>query len=151
MAVIGKVATPDYLPTFTFTVTIDGLSIDPLEGWSKVSGIKWELEEIKTRTGTDFAADRKHPGRLVVSDVTLERPSQGHDVMYMWSNRCARGEIERHTVHIQMQRANREMVRQLTLYGAWVKSAGYPDMDATGSNMGMESYTLAVELIEISA
>ena len=150
MPVLGKVATPGYIPTFKFLVTIDGISIDPMEGWSKVSGLKWELEEIKTRTGTDVAADRKLPGRLTIGDVTLERPTQGADVMYQWANRCAHGANERHTVHIQMQRSNGEMVRQITLYGAWIKSAAWPDLDASASNMGSESYTLAVEMAEIT-
>ncbi|MBT3217471.1 MAG: phage tail protein [Proteobacteria bacterium] len=151
MPIIGKIGTPQYIPTFKFLVTIDGVSVDALEGWSKVSGVKWELEEIKTRTGTDFASDRKLPGRLAVGDVTMERPSMGADVMYQWSNRCARGANERHTVHIQMQKSDGSLVRQITLFGAWVKSAAWPDLDASASNMGMEAYTLAVEMCEITA
>lgn len=150
MAVIGKIATPEYVPTFTFLVTIDGLDCDPLEGWSKVSGVKWELEEIKTRTGTDFAADRKLPGRLTISDVTLERPTQGTDELVQWAMRCARGEIDRKTIHIQTQKADGSLVRQITLYGAWVKSCSWPDLDASGSNMGNESYVIASEMFEIT-
>jgi len=142
MPILGTYATGSYVPTFQFKVTIEGLG-DPMEGWTKVSEVKMEIETIEFKGGTDMGI-RKSMGRLKCSDITLERPFQGKDEFYAWFESCTTTH-EKHTVWIEYLRPDGSTVRKMALYGAWPKSWELPGLDAGGSNIGIEKISLAVE------
>jgi phage tail-like protein len=143
MPILGEYPTSVFMPTFQFKVIVDGLG-DPMEGFTKISEIKMEIETIEFRSGMD-AGIRKSMGRLKCADVTLERPFQGLDEFYGWFETCTR-EHDKRTVWIEFLRPNGiDVVRKYALYGAWPKEWVLPAMDAGGSNIGIEKITLAVE------
>jgi len=142
MAILGTYPTGNYVPTFQFKVTVDGIG-DPLEGWTKVSEIKMEIETIEFKGGTDLGV-RKSMGRLKCADVSLERPYAGRDEFYAWFENCTRNHDKR-TVWIDFLRPNGDTVRRYVLYGAFPKEWTLPAMDASASNIGIEKITLAVE------
>lgn len=146
MPVLGSVATGNFMPTFQFRVIIDGIG-DPLEGFTKVSEIKMEIETIEFRSGMDSGI-RKSMGRLKCADVTLERPYQGAAVLdqfYGWFERCTRTHDKR-TVWVEFIKPDISTVyTKYTLHGAWPKEWALPPMDAGSSTIGIEKITLAVE------
>lgn len=141
-AILGSYPTGSFIGTFQFKVTIEGIN-DPMEGFTKISEIKKEIESIEWMGGTDSGV-RKSMGRVKVNDVTLERPYQGMDDFYAWFETCTM-EHDKRTVTIDFLKPNGDTVRRYVLLGAFPKDWTLPPMDAGASTVGIEKITLAVE------
>lgn len=141
-AILGQYPTGSFVGTFQFRVTIEGIN-DPLEGFTKISEIKKEIETIEFKAGTDTGV-RKSMGRVKVGDVTLERPYQGMDDFYVWFDTCTR-EHDKRTITIDFLKPNGDTVRRYVLLGSFPKDWTLPAMDAGASNIGIEKITLAIE------
>lgn len=141
--------TDAYIGTHNFQVAITGVTEINAE-FVTISGVVSSTEEIEFMHGPDPFV-RKTAGRLTYEPIVMERVYKGVDDFYRWRLAVENGTIERKDVTIRMMNAGFQVVRQMTLEGAWPTKWEMPDMDATSSRPAMERITLSVDRVRESA
>jgi len=135
-----------------FNVEIAGI---PFAGFSKCSGIEMDVEPVEYREG-GVSVPRKTPGLVSFSDITLERGASMDPSLLVWAKLVlqALGDsgapepLYMKTVDIvQRDRDGSEMERW-RLFNGWPRNFKTGDWDNSGSDLRMESLTLAYESFE---
>jgi phage tail-like protein len=149
MAISYDLATDNYIGSYNFQIAIDGIT-DINSEFVTVSGVVSTTEELEFMHGNDPYV-RKSAGRLSYEPVVMERVYKGVDDFYRWRLEVEAGNIDRKDVTIRMMNAGFQVIRQMTLGGAWPIKWEMPDMDATSSRPAMERITLSVDRVRESA
>lgn len=149
MAISYDLATDNYIGSYNFQIAIDGIT-DINSEFVTVSGVVSTTEELEFMHGNDPYV-RKSAGRLAYEPVVMERVYKGVDDFYRWRLEVESGNIDRKDVTIRMMNAGFQVIRQMTLQGAWPVKWEMPDMDATSSRPAMERITLSVDRVRESA
>jgi phage tail-like protein len=150
---------------FKFKVVIDGFT---KAGFQKVSGLKEATEVTTYREGTDAVTSRKMPGLTEYDNVTLEQGLCNNDDFRKWRQKIVNLGKEagaagdgpagtpdaldfRKTVTIELFDKAGNKVKEWELQEAWPASLEIGDLDATSSDVVIESLELAHEGIKENA
>lgn len=154
---------------YRFRVSIENLAEgDRALGFSNVSGISEESDIIEYRTGEDGDTMRKYRGLTSIGDVTLERAKDDQGVMRQWRQEVfnadkhpfSAGNVPdavagrtsapyKRTVTIQLlDAAGGSPIRTWTLINAWPTSLELGDLDASASELLVETVVLAHEGVQ---
>lgn len=146
------------LTKMNFLVTVDG--VNGTAAFSEVSGVEATVDVIEFRQGNSGSlAPVKIPGLVKHGNVTLKFGYTSNNAFKTWIQECVsetRGEMPRSQVQIEMIDINggapQGVVTQTTpggkvwlLSNAWVTKYTAPDLNATTSEVAIESVELAYE------
>jgi len=150
------------LGNFKYLVKIPDLLPGIGMGFSKISGLSFgDVNSIEYREGTDVDTPSKHPGLTNYPDVTFERGvafdlvgqfleewhsltsarvlSKGMSIDYATGAERA---IYLKNVEVYAQHRGSLLGRALRLNDAWVRNIELADLDATGDDILIETFTL---------
>ena len=145
------------LTKMNFIVTVDGVS--GTAAFSEVSGIEASVDVIEFRQGNaNSLAPVKIPGLVKHGNVTLKFGYTLESSFKTWIQECVsevRGEMPRSRVQIEMIDINGGAPQSLSesvtgqrvwvLTNAWVTKYSAPDLNASTSEVAIESVELAYE------
>ena len=145
------------LTKMNFLVTVD--SVDGTAAFSEVSGIEATVDVIEFRQGNAHSLSPvKIPGLVKHGNVTLKFGYTLDSTFKTWIQECVsetRGEMPRSKVQIEMIDINggapNSAVESITgtrvwvLTNAWVTKYNAPDLNASTSEVAIESVELAYE------
>lgn len=150
------------LTKMNFLVTVSG--VNGTAAFSEVSGVEATVDVIEFRQGNSGSlAPVKIPGLVKHGNVTLKFGYTSGSAFKTWIQECiseTRGEMPRSEVLIEMIDINggapQGIVTQTTpggkvwvLTNAWVTKYTAPDLNATASEVAIESVELAYEELVI--
>jgi phage tail-like protein len=146
MAVTGQPR--NWLKRFKFIVEIDGIFSSAFSTCSELSA---EIAEIEHSEGGVIAPD-KSPGRVTVTDLTLERGATSDIDMYLWfkevANIAANAGVvspnHERTLDVVAQRRDGTTVYRWRCYRCWPKKYMAGDWDNNADETLIESVTLSV-------
>ncbi|MBR4981126.1 MAG: phage tail protein [Lachnospiraceae bacterium] len=149
------------LTKMNFLVTVDGVDgVAATAAFSEVSGVEATVDVIEFRQGNSGSLSPvKIPGLVKHGNVTLKFGYTSNNAFKTWIQECVsetRGEMPRSKVQIEMIDINSgapQGVVQQTVAGskvwlltnAWVTKYSAPDLNATASEVAIESVELAYE------
>ncbi len=145
------------LTKMNFIVTVDGVS--GTAAFSEVSGIEASVDVIEFRQGNAHSlAPVKIPGLVKHGNVTLKFGYTLDSAFKTWIQECVsevRGEMPRSRVQIEMIDINGGAPQSLqdsitgqrvwVLTNAWVTKYNAPDLNASTSEVAIETVELAYE------
>jgi phage tail-like protein len=128
---------------FQFEVQARGANV----GFSKVSGLREENEVIEYREGTDPTTVRKIPGLRSYPALVFERgmTAQGTELLAWREDVIACGEGFRATVNILIKNCDGSPARTVTFEQAWPNALELSDLDASASEVSIETMELMHE------
>lgn len=158
MADANQVSLAYPLTKMNFLVTVDG--VEGTAAFSEVSGVEASVDVIEFRQGNSGSlAPVKIPGLVKHGNVTLKFGYTSNNAFKTWIQECVsetRGEMPRSQVQIEMIDINSGAPQGLVttttgggkvwlLTNAWVTKYTAPDLNATTSEVAIESVELAYE------
>jgi phage tail-like protein len=136
----------DPYPSFNFLVEIDGMA---QAKFSECSGLDATVEPIEYREGGDNTTVRKLPGRATYSDITLKWGLTDSTELWEWHKKVIQGNVERKNGSIVVyDLANAQEVARWNFFNGWPTKWEGPSFNATGSEVAIETLTIAHEGIE---
>lgn len=138
----ARTASEDPLQNFKFRVTVPGLPTNL--GFKTCKGLDFETEVVEYDEGS-WAYTHKLPGRGKVGEVTLERGCYEDTtfkdlVISVLTSKSFRG-----TVIVEHINRFGEVGRTFKLAEAWVSKWTNSDLDASSSDVSIESLTIQFE------
>ena len=131
----------DPLQSFMFRVTIDA---DDTIGFQKVSGLNREVEVIEYMEGM-YERAHKLAGRESVGEITLERGMYADGKMQNYYEALFKDINARHTISIQILDRVGNVRREFELSECWFSKFEIGDLDATSSDVIIETLTVQFE------
>jgi phage tail-like protein len=141
---MGRSLTNDPQQQYKFAVEIEGISGI---GFSSADGLETELEVVQYREG-GYGATRKLPGIEQTGTVTLEKGAFNDKTLFEWFKQVASSPDFRKTITITEQDRLGNARRTWTLYEAWASKVTNPSLDASSSEVAVESVEIQYEEIE---
>jgi phage tail-like protein len=138
---MGRSVSNDPQQQYKFKVEIEGVSGI---GFSKVDGLESELEVVEYREG-GYGATRKLPGIEKTGTVTLEKGAFKDKTLYQWFRKVATSADFRKTITITEQDRLGNARRTWTLYECWASKVTNPSLDASASEIAVESIEIQYE------
>lgn len=136
----------DPFPAYNFLVEIDNIEI---ARFSEISGLTVETEVIEYREGSEKRNSvRKLPGITRFGNVVLKRGLATSNELWLWKKQIINGEIERRDVVVIQLDENREQTLRWQLSNCWPARYEGPVLNASKSEIAIESLTLATEDID---
>lgn len=150
----------ELFPKHLFIVEI---SPDVSAGFSKCSELSEEIAKIEYYEGGSLIP-WKIPGRVSMTDVTLERGASTSVAFYDWASRVANASIGKFPTRgwgyqtplynkdvdiIQLDRDGETEKRIWRLYNAWVQKFVAGDWDNTADDVVMETLTLTFDYFKL--
>ena len=132
----------DPLLSFCFKVEIEGLSGDI--GFQKVGGISREIEVIEYFESM-YEHAHKLPGRESFGEVTFERGMFRNAAMYNKYEQVFKQNNVRSTVTVMITDRLGKPRRKFVFNEAWFSKYELADLDATSSDVLIETLTLVFE------
>jgi phage tail-like protein len=132
---------------YNFKIEIDGINST---AFKECSGLDSSTGVVTYREGTDpTLGQRKLPGLLSVSNVTLRRGISSDHSLWDWRQRVASGDLQRRDLSIiLMSDAGEEQIRW-NLHNAWPARWTGPGFDATSDAVAIEALELTHEGVEV--
>lgn len=131
----------DPLQSFMFRVTIDS---DSTLGFQKVSGLSREVEVIEYMEGM-YDRSHKLAGRESVSEVTLERGMYADGKLQSYYEALFKDTNARHEIIIEILDRTKAVRRKFQLSDCWFSKFEIGDLDATSSDVIIETLTVQFE------
>jgi|SRR5690554_4065 len=141
---MGRSIANDPQQQYKFAVDIEGISGI---GFSKADGLETELEVTEYREG-GYGATRKLPGIEKTGTVTLEKGAFADKTLFEWFKQVATSPDFRKVITITEQDRLGNPRRSWTLYEAWASKVTNPSLDASSSEVAVESIEIQFEEIE---
>ena len=138
---MGRSVTNDPQQQYKFAVEIEGVSGI---GFSKADGLESELEVVEYREG-GYNKTRKLPGIEQFGTVTLEKGAFADKNLFNWFKEAVGSADFRKTITIIEQDRLGNPRREWTLYEAWASKVTLPSLDATSSEVAVESVEIQFE------
>jgi phage tail-like protein len=132
----------DPFTNFNFLVEIDGIT---QAGFQECSGLDSTTEPIEYREGGVNNTVRKLPGRTTYSDISLKRGLTDSDELWQWRRSVVEGQIERKNLSIIVLDAGGEETLRWNVVEAWPTKWEGPSFDARGTDVAIETLTIAHE------
>lgn len=128
---------------FNFLVEIDGIA---QAQFSECSGLDSTVESIDYREGGENTTVRKLPGKTTFSDITLKWGVTDSTELWDWHYQAVQGNLQRKTGSIVLfDLANSTEVARWNFVNGWPTKWEGPSMNATGSEVAIETLTIAHE------
>lgn len=132
--------------SYKFIVSVEGVG---KLATSKISGLETENEVVEYREGDDPTYMRKLPGLVSFNTVSLEhgvtpQASQFLEWRRMVAEECDLKEA-RKTVLIHVNNCEGKLIRTYTLRRAWPSKLSFADLDASSSEVYIETLELSYE------
>ena len=146
---------PDPFRGFNFRV--NSLKFGTI-AFQKVSGLNIGVEVAEYREGTDINTIRKLPGLATFENVTFERGVGDAQTLVQWMKQIVDlgnepqlpSDVDiRSVVTVQLLSHRQQLVRQYTLRECWPVALNLGDMDASSSDVIIESLALCHEGLSI--
>jgi phage tail-like protein len=141
-AMASRTIEADPLQSFMFRVSIPGLPTGV--GFQKVGGLSREVEVVEYLENM-YDHSHKLPGRETVGDVTFERGMYADDYLQGIYERVFNNNTVRNTVVIQVCDRFGKIRREFKCAEAWFSKYECADLDATSSDVIIETLTMAFE------
>lgn len=141
---MGRSLNNDPQQQYKFAVEIEGVTGI---GFSQVTGLETELEVVEYREG-GYGATRKLPGIEQTGTVTFEKGAFADKELFNWFKKVATSPNFRKTVTITEQDRLGNVRRSWTLYEAWASKVVAPELDASSSEVAVESIEVQFEEME---
>ena len=141
-AMASRTIEADPLQSFMFRVSIPGLPTGV--GFQKVGGLSREVEVVEYLENM-YDHAHKLPGRETVSDVTFERGMYADDYLQGIYEKVFNNNTVRNTVVIQICDRFGKIRREFKCAEAWFSKYECADLDATSSDVIIETLTMAFE------
>lgn len=133
----------DPLASFNFLLEIDGIT---KAGFSEVTGLNSETNQIEYREGNEGIIPRKLPGLTKVGNVTLKRGVTVDTDLFKWRKTVTDGDIERKaTMSIVLRNEKGDEAVRWNLLNAWPSKYMAPDLKANANEIAIEALELAHE------
>lgn len=132
----------DPLQSFMFKVSIPGLPTGV--GFQKVGGLSREVEVVEYFENM-YDHAHKLPGRESVSEVTFERGMYADDYLQGLYEKVFNNNTVRNTVVIQVCDRFGAIKREFKCAEAWFSKYECADLDATSSDVIIETLTMVFE------
>lgn len=141
---MGRSIANDPQQQYKFAVEIEGISGI---GFRSVDGLETEVEVAEYREG-GYNKTRKLPGIEQTGTVTLERGAFADKTLFEWFKSVLSSPDFRKTITITEQDRLGNPRRTWTLYEAWASKITNPSLDATSSEVAVESIEIQFEEME---
>lgn len=141
-AMAARTIESDPLQSFMFKVSIPGLPTGV--GFQKVGGLSREVEVVEYFENM-YDHAHKLPGRESVSEVTFERGMYADDYLQRLYEKVFNNNTVRNTVVIQVCNRFGAIKREFKCAEAWFSKYECADLDATSSDVIIETLTMVFE------
>lgn len=141
-AMASRTIEADPLQSFMFRVSIPGLPTGV--GFQKIGGLSREVEVVEYLENM-YDHTHKLPGRETVSDVTFERGMYADDYLQGIYEKVFNNNTVRNTVVIQVCDRFGKIRREFKCAEAWFSKYECADLDATSSDVIIETLTMTFE------
>lgn len=136
---------------FKFRVLVVGLR-SWRAGFSSIEGLEEESEVVEYREGTDRIT-KKLPGIFKATELVLTRGKSRSNDMQIWRSQVEivhrRGQFPssafRRTLKIQLMNDFNQRLKGWTIFECWPSKLSHPTLEATTSDVWMESATIQNE------
>ena len=135
----------DPYKNFRFLVEIDGIV---QAGFNECSGFGSDVEVVEYREGGDPSTVRKLPGKVSYPDITLKWGITDSRELYDWHFATVSGAIERRNGSVILQDDIGGEAARWNFFEAWPSKWDGADLNATGSEVAMDTLTLSCERVE---
>lgn len=132
----------DPLQSFMFRVSIPGLPTGV--GFQKIGGLSREVEVVEYLENM-YQHTHKLPGRESVGEVTFERGMYADDYLQTLYEKVFTDKNVRNTVVIQITDRFGKIRREFKCAEAWFSKYECADLDATSSDVIIETMTMVFE------
>lgn len=141
-AMAARTIEADPLQSFMFKVSIPGIPTGV--GFQKVGGLSREVEVVEYFENM-YDHAHKLPGRESVSEVTFERGMYADDYLQTLYEKVFNSNTVRNTVVIQVCDRFGAIKREFKCAEAWFSKYECADLDATSSDVIIETLTMVFE------
>lgn len=141
-AMASRTMEADPLQSFMFRVSIPGLPTGV--GFQKIGGLSREVEVVEYLENM-YQYTHKLPGRESVSEVTFERGMYADDYLQTLYEKVFNDNNVRNTVVIQITDRFGKIRREFKCAEAWFSKYECADLDATSSDVIIETMTMVFE------
>ena len=141
-AMASRTMEADPLQSFMFKVSIPGLPTGV--GFQKIGGLSREVEVVEYLENM-YQHTHKLPGRESVSEVTFERGMYADDYLQTLYEKVFTDKNVRNTVVIQITDRFGKIRREFKCAEAWFSKYECADLDATSSDVIIETLTMTFE------
>lgn len=126
-------------------------------GFSKISGLKHNVEVIEYREGADNETPRKLPGQSTYDNIVMERGMSNDSDFTDWIQQIFNldnaegmqhngvGDEFRKLIVIYLKDKSGNRVQKWTCYKCWPASNGVGELDASGNDVLIESLEVTNE------
>lgn len=141
-------AEPGPYTAFDFVVAIDDVAV---AGFTEATGLDFEIEPIEYRDGDDKAPTvRKIPGLRKYGNITLKRGVTGANDFWDWILQALDGPVAKRNGEIMLLNEQREPVARWSFTNAWPCKYHGPQLNATKSEIAIESVEICHEGLRFS-
>lgn len=133
---------------FNFQVVVKGIADDGTSvrgGFAEVSGLEVEIGVIEYRNGNQDIHVRKAPGLLKHSNIVLRRGVTGDLGFWKWMLTAISGQVRRAEMNIVLLDENHQEVMRWVVKRAWPCKWTGPVLNASRSEVAIESLEIAHE------
>ena len=141
-AMASRTMEADPLQSFMFKVSIPGLPTGV--GFQKIGGLSREVEVVEYLENM-YQHTHKLPGRESVGEVTFERGMYADDYLQTLYEKVFTDKNVRNTVVIQITDRFGKIRREFKCAEAWFSKYECADLDATSSDVIIETLTMTFE------
>lgn len=131
---------------FNFLVEIDGVT---QAGFSECSGLDTETDVVEYRNGNEDITVRKLPGLKKFTNITLKRGFTDSKELWEWRKKVMDGATERQSGSIVLLNEAREEALRYTFREGWPSKWTGPAMNASSSEVAIETLEIACESIAL--
>jgi phage tail-like protein len=141
-ATAAEPAKSNKTPPQKLEVTIEGIGVAIFAG---ISGLSMEVEVVEYRDGGDTGTVRKLPGRLKFPDIVLKRGMTSDNALWDWMQKSATGVHDPRKVTFVLFSPDGTPVRTVVIRNAFPVKWEGPSLDASGSDVAIETLVIAHE------
>ena len=127
---------------FRYKVEIDGLEAG---GFSEVTGFDASVDVMEYREGDMVQTPMKIPGLKKYGNITLKQGLADSMVLYEWIAEGVNGAIQRKTITITLLDEEETPEASWQVINAWPAKYTAPDLNATSSEVAIETLEIAHE------
>ena len=135
----------DPYSNFNFLVEIDGIT---RAAFHEAAGFDSSIDVVEHREGGENITNRKLPGAVKYSNITLKWGITDDRELYDWHRDCINGIVQRRNGSVVLlDRAGNEKLRW-NFFNAWPSKWTGPSFSAEGNDVAIETLELAHEFLE---
>lgn len=127
---------------YNFLVEIDGVV---RAGFRECTGLDTTQDPIQYREGTDRLTQRKIPGLVTYSNITLRWGMTDDTELWEWRRHTAEGGVDRRNGSIVLLDDQGEEKLRWNFLEAWPSKWTGPSLNATASELAIEALEIAHE------